>query len=100
MIELLVGLKVTEDTMYSDYRKAMMPILNKMGGGFRYDFQVSTVLKAESNHDINRLFIIYFPDRITMEKFFTDKAYLEIKDKYFCHSVETTTVIATYERLQ
>ena len=40
MYELLIGLHVTDNDMYQQSREGMMPILFKMGGGFRYDFTI------------------------------------------------------------
>jgi len=37
--EMMVGLEVKDDTKYSDYRKAMTPLLETFEGGFRYDFR-------------------------------------------------------------
>ena len=42
--ELIVGLNIISDELYSKYREAMTPILKSFGGGFRYDFKVSEVL--------------------------------------------------------
>ena len=47
MIELLVGLNVNDEEIYQDYRKAMYPLLEKIGGGFRYDFVVAKALKSQ-----------------------------------------------------
>ena len=96
--ETLVGLYVTVPPGYAEYRKRMTPILESYGGGFRYDFEVSAVLKSEAPHPINRVFAIYFPDRAAKERFFADPAYLKIREAFFEKSVAARTVIAEYDR--
>ncbi|EQC48899.1 hypothetical protein M899_3198 [Bacteriovorax sp. BSW11_IV] len=98
MIEMLVGLNVTNDEDYTNYRKEMTPILNSIGGGFGYDFKIAEVLKTESENKINRVFTIFFPSEEEMNNFFAGKKYIEIKEKYFAHSVAATTIMATYNR--
>ena len=76
----------------------MKPILESYGGGFGYDFQIAEVLKSETEAPINRVFTIYFRDESAMNSFFSNKEYLEIKEKHFNQAVTHTTFIATYER--
>ncbi len=97
MIEMLVGLDVTNDFNYTDYREGIAPILESVGGGYGYDFKIAEVLKSESKDNINRVFTIYFPNEKAMDSFFTNKDYLEFKDKFFTNSVASTTIIATYK---
>jgi len=96
--ELIVGLQITDEKSYSDYRAAMRPLLQKVGGGLRYDFEVSKVLKNDEGRPINRLFAIYFESKVKMEEFFNDSEYLAIKRKFFESSVAATTIISAYER--
>ncbi len=95
--EMLVGLKIKNSHMYQQYREAMQPILQQFGGGFRYDFWVSETLKSATPSPIDRVFTIYFKDKISMEKFFSDSEYLKAKKDFFESSVEATTIIAQYE---
>ena len=96
--EMMVGLYVKQNDIYTQYRAAMRPLLEQHGGGFRYDFKVAEVLKNEEGRPINRVFAIYFKDKQNMEKFFSHPDYLVIKAKYFEASVEATTILSTYER--
>lgn len=95
--ETIVALNVTDETTYQDYRLAIAPLLGKFGGGFRYDFRVSQVLKSESHYDINRVFVIYFRDRSAADTFFKDPDYLAIREQFFERSVSNTTIIAAYD---
>jgi uncharacterized protein (DUF1330 family) len=97
--EIIVGLQVKDNTNYSLYREAMTPLLMNYGGGFRYDFKVSETLKSEEDKPINRVFAIYFKDKFSMESFFSNSEYIEIKSKYFEVSVEATTIISEYTRI-
>ncbi|MCO4784067.1 MAG: DUF1330 domain-containing protein [Candidatus Cloacimonetes bacterium] len=98
-IENLVGLSVVDNVMYQQYREKMLPLLKEYGGGFGYDFKVSEVLKSEDgNHNINRVFTIYFKDEQSMKSFFSNPLYLDIRKKYFDSSVQSSTIIARYEK--
>lgn len=96
--ECLVGLQVIDDKLYSKYREEMRPILEAYGGGFRYDFKVSKVLKAEESKKINRVFTIYFRDEEAMNSFFSNADYIKVKEKFFEASVSDTVIIASYNR--
>lgn len=95
MYEMLVGLKVSDDQLYQAYREAMFPILQRYGGGFSNDFKVSEALIAEDK-SINRVFTIYFPDEVRMNKFFVDEQYLMVKHEYFDRSVDSINILAEY----
>jgi uncharacterized protein (DUF1330 family) len=95
--EMLVGLKIKDPDLYQSYREAMGPILKAYGGGFRYDFWIRETLKSESSDPIDRVFAIYFQDKPGMEEFFANPDYLMAKKKFFEESVESTTIIASYE---
>jgi len=97
-IERLVGLFVTDDKLYQKYREGMLPILQSYGGGFGYDFKVSEVLKTEVEAPINRVFTIFFDNEDSMNAFFANEEYLEVRKKYFEPAVKATTTISKYER--
>ncbi|MEO1646308.1 MAG: DUF1330 domain-containing protein [Chloroflexota bacterium] len=96
-LEMLVGLNVTDDAKYQQYRDHMSPILLEYGGRFGYDFRVSEVLRAEIDAPINRVFTIRFPDKQVMDAFFKDDKYLEAKTTYYDSSVDKTHILATYD---
>jgi len=98
MFEYLVGLQVTDEASYREYRKAMLPILTGHGGGFGYDFMVSDVLINPTENPINRVFTIHFPDEATSKAFFGNADYLKAKAQHFNHAVACTTIIAQYKR--
>ncbi len=97
-IEMLVGLNVLDDAAYESYRDEMTPILESYGGGFGYDFKIAEVLKSPTDTPINRVFTISFPDEDSMNSFFANDEYLEVKQRHFERSVADTIIIATYER--
>ena len=80
--EMTVELFVVDHEKYAQYRAAIAPLLEGVGGRFRYDFEVARTLKSEACHDINRLFVIQFPDRASKERFFTD-SHVEIRARLF-----------------
>lgn len=94
--EMTVGLLVTDPAMYAQYRREMRPLLERAGGAFRYDFDVARVLESKDGVEINRAFVLQFPDRSTKERFFADPRYLEIRRRLFEPSVKSTVRIAEY----
>lgn len=96
--EMTVGLMVKDAALYAEYRAGMMPLLERAGGGFRYDFEVSRTLKNEEGREINRVFVLQFPDRETKERYFADGEYLAVRERLFVPAVEAVTLIAEYER--
>jgi len=97
-VERLVGLFVTDKDLYTKYREGMSPLLKEYGGGFGYDFEVSNVLKSEVSEPINRVFTIFFENEESMNKFFSDEKYLEVRKRYYEPSVFATTIISKYDR--
>ena len=97
-VESLVALNVVDENAYQSYRDEIMPILKSYDGGFGYDFKVAKVLKSSTEAPINRVFTICFPSEDSMNSFFSDPAYLAIKQKHFVNAVTDTTIIATYQR--
>ncbi len=95
--EMLVGLHVTDDEKYAEYRRLMAPLLEQRSGGFRCDFIVSSVLRPEAAKDINRLFVIFFGSRVQKEELFSDENYLAIKEQYFKPSVAEITILSEYD---
>ncbi len=96
--EMLVGLHVTDEEKYEEYRKNMKPILSEYKGGFSYDFKISEVLISKTDNDINRVFTIHFPDRATMDSFFSNSNYLDVKRKYYEAAVASTTILSSYTK--
>lgn len=94
--EILVGLHVTDEAGYARYREGMTPLLEACGGFFRYDFAVSRVLKGE-NEQINRVFVISFPDEGTKDAFFSDEEYLRVREEHFEGAVEATEIIGALQ---
>lgn len=97
-MEYLIGLYVTDDETYSQYRKAMYPLLQKYGGGFGYDFKIAKVLKSEVEQPLNRVFTIYFENEQAKDDFFCNEEYLTIKERFFEKSVSSVIEIAKYKR--
>ncbi len=95
--EMLVGLNVVDDDAYRRYREEMRPILESYGGGFRYDFTVSDVLKQATDAPINRVFTIHFRDQVALNAFFSDPEYVRVRTEHFEKSVSDVTIIATYD---
>jgi uncharacterized protein (DUF1330 family) len=96
--ERIVGLDVTDDEEYQKYRDAMVPILESFGGSFGFDFKIAEVLKSKTEDSINRVFTIDFPSKEVMDDFFSEPSYLEVKNKYFKHSVSSATTISMHEK--
>jgi uncharacterized protein (DUF1330 family) len=94
--ERIMGLEVFDDEVYQQYRENMIPILKTFGGSFGFDFKVSDVLISKTEKPINRVFTIDFPSKEMMDGFFTDPAYLKVREEYFNNSVKSVTTIAIH----
>lgn len=95
MYEILLGLQVTDDDMYSRYRAAMTPLLEAHGGSFGVDVRVAEVLRP-AGKTFNRLFTIRFPSRERREAFFGHPEYKEVRRRFFEPSVAEVNQLAIY----
>jgi uncharacterized protein (DUF1330 family) len=93
---MTVGLRLVDREKYAEYRAEMAPLLAEAGGRFRYDFDVSQTLLSESGHDLDRVFVIQFPDRAAKEGFFARPEYVEIRRRLFEKAVGRMEIIAEY----
>ena len=98
--QLLVGLHVTNDEQYTQYRQHIMPLPESNGGNFEYDFTIDATLKNAAGHPINRLFVLSFPDQKAQHNFFNSPTYLQIRETYFQPSVNAASIISTWEQPQ
>ena len=96
--EMTLWLFVVDNKKYAQYRAEIQSSLEAHGGRFRYDFEVARALKSDAGHDINRLFVIEFPDRAHHQHFFADSQYVEIRRRLFEKAVAGWTIIAEYAR--
>ena len=68
--EILVGAKVVDEKEYQIYRNKMYPILQRFGGDFVTDLDISNVRKSPLAQPVNRVFTIRFKSREGKESFF------------------------------
>ena len=94
--ELVVALQVDDPETYKRYRAEIKPLLENAGGAFRYDFEVSRTLITGSPHEINRVFVLAFPDAEAKARFFADPSYRAIRSRLYEGSVRGTSIIAEY----
>ena len=99
MMETLIGLRVTDEATYAQYRAHMMPLLSACGGSFGVDVRVAEVLKNPGSEPFNRLFTIRFPSLQAHDAFFADPAYLSVRTRFFEVSVAYTARLGRYEVL-
>ena len=76
---------------YDEYIKLVMPIVKRYGGEYLVRTNVVENLSTKWNPD--RVIIIKFPDRESLNKCFTSKEYIEIKNKRE-NSVDARAIIA------
>jgi len=99
MIEILVGLRVTDEATYATYREHMTPLLIARGGSFGLDLRVGEILKNPGAEPFNRLFTIRFPSLSAHDAFFADPAYVAVRERYFDPSVAYRVRLGSYEAL-
>lgn len=97
--EILIGMRVDDEDGYAQYRAGMTPILESMGGFFRYDMRVIELLKGEAPDPFNRLFLMSFPDQATSERFFADPGYLQVRETHFDGAVRSYALIAQFSHV-
>lgn len=97
MIEILIGLRVTDEDTYGTYRAHMTPLLHARGGSFGVDVRVAEVLQNPGREPFNRLFTIRFPSLEAHDEFFADPEYLAIRRRFFEPSVAYTARFGRYE---
>lgn len=90
----IIGLNVIDAALYRQYRAEMTPLLEAVGGQFAYDFDIAQTHRNASAHEINRVFVLRFPDRATCDRYFQDPAYLAVRANYFTRAVSGVTVLA------
>jgi uncharacterized protein (DUF1330 family) len=99
MMDILIGLHVTDQERYAEYRKHMSPLLEAHGGQFVVDVLVAEVLRAPGSTPINRLFTIRFPSQAQHDAFFADPDYVAVRAQYFEPSVGAVQRLGRYEVL-
>ncbi|AWL12995.1 hypothetical protein HMF8227_02543 [Saliniradius amylolyticus] len=93
MYNMTVGLYIHNSIEYEKYRRKISPILREHDGNFKLDFWV---IPLREDKKINRLFIIQFPNKKMMKKFFSDERYLRAKAAHFETSVSETIIYQRY----
>jgi uncharacterized protein (DUF1330 family) len=96
MFEILVGLNVIDQDLYSEYRKYMLPLLEAYGGRFIVDVHVAEVLRSPEPQPFNRLFSIRFPSVEKYDAFFANPDYLQVRKRYFEPSVKGRVALGRY----
>ena len=99
MMEILIGICVTNEETYTAYRAHMSPLLSARGGSFGVDVRVAEVLKNPGTEPFNRLFTIRFPTLAAHDAFFSDPEYLAVRQRYFEPSVAHSMRFGRYEVL-
>ena len=98
MFERIMGVNVIDELEYKKYREAMTPILASFGGAFGFDFKIAEVLLSKTEAKINRVFTIEFPDKKTMDDFFSCPDYIAVKNRHLDSSINSKTVISMHEK--
>ena len=99
MVEILIGLQVTDERGYAAYRAHMTPLLSAHGGSFGVDVRVAEVLKNPGEQPFNRLFTIRFPSWSAHDAFFANPEYLAVRRRFFEPSVAHSVRFGRYEVL-
>lgn len=88
-----VALDVRDEEAYARYREAMVPILTEKGGRFTLDCRVSSVMTSPTDHPINWVIALEFPDTDAMEAFYADPRYQAARRDHFDLAVAGTTML-------
>lgn len=99
-VEILVGVQVTDEVRYEEYRHYMVPILLRFGGRFMIDVKLKSVLKPVAARSINRMFSIRFPSEHALAGFFSDPEYVAVKERVFAASTGQVSTLGHYQVLE
>lgn len=95
-IDTFVGLHVTDDASYREYRDGVKPLLEAHGGTLHDDCRIEESRRAVE-HPMNRLFIISFPDANAKRAFFENESFRQMHARYFDPERQGITTVAHYE---
>lgn len=80
MEKLIFALKVTDSSVYQNYRDAISPIMDRLNVKVLKEYQISDVLHSQDEDDqVSRLAVFGFPNESSKLQFFNDPIYLEAK---------------------
>jgi len=95
--EILVGLHVKDNDAYDQYRAGMTPILKDHGGYFRFDYTIDEMLQGDADDAHNRVFVLSFPDQATMERFFGNEDYKNVRAQHFDPAVKSGGILSSFQ---
>lgn len=95
-LQIQVALRVKDEEKYGEYRKAVLPILERHGGEVLHDFRIAEIISSDVDAKVNRLSVIRFPDDAAKVAFFDDADYVAAKSQHFDDAVESSAIIASY----
>jgi uncharacterized protein (DUF1330 family) len=94
--EIHVGIKISDQAGYQAYRDGMMPILQHYQGEFVFDVTVDQTLTNALTEEVERVFIIRFPDEAHKNNFFADPDYQAVRKAHFESSVSYSSIFRAH----
>lgn len=77
---LVVDETITNSELFDQYKREVVPTIEKFGGKFLARGQELEVLEASGRWDPDRLVIIEFPDMAALKAWYDSDAYAAIRD--------------------
>lgn len=87
---LLVCLDVSDVESYARYRQHMQPLLTEHQGQFVLDVEGGSPRVPHAPFPANRVLVIRFASEVSARAFFSDPAYVSVKERWFTPAVRHT----------
>lgn len=94
---MLLALYVQDRALYTQYRKAIEPLLKEYQGSFPYDTSVEEMIDTPLEEKrINHVCTLRFDNEEFKDAFFNDSRYLKIKNNIYDNAIKMEYIISTY----
>ena len=94
---VVLGLSVTNQEMYQEYREKLDPVLKEVGAKVILDVEVGNVRINPTETNFNRLIFIKFNNAESMKLLNEHPTYLSLKNSLFVPSVKQTVPLAKFD---
>ena len=97
---LVVDETITNSEIFNDYKRAVVPTIEKFGGRFLARGPELEVLEASGRWEPGRLVIIEFPDMPTLKAWYHSPEYAPVRELRFGSASSTLVAMDTSPRDQ
>ena len=92
---LIVNETITDPELFEDYKRAVVPTIEKFGGRFLARGADLDVLETSSGWVPDRLVIVEFPDMVTLKAWYDSPEYAPAREIRFGSANSTLVAVET-----